>query len=58
MGFTMMVVLGILAGWLLLSVVVCVVLGFAIRQADLREAAQTPQPDVAQHRRRKRLSVA
>jgi hypothetical protein len=58
MGFTMMIVFGILAGWLLLSVVVCVAVGVAIRQADAREAVPVAQSARPSSRRRRGLSVA
>jgi hypothetical protein len=56
---TDMLVLAILGSWLVLSVLVCVAMGFGIRQADAREAVPAPGPAVARRRRSSRpLSVA
>jgi hypothetical protein len=59
MESTMLIVFGILGGWLLLSVAVCVLLGSAIRQADVRDAVQVAEAAGVERARRKRpLSAA
>lgn len=59
MGFSMLIVLAILGGWLFLSVAVCLVVGIAIRQADTRDAVDATEPAQTPSSRRKRsLSVA
>jgi hypothetical protein len=54
-----MLLLAILGGWLLLSVLVCVAMGFGIRQADAREAVPAVEPSRSRGRRPSRpLPVA
>ena len=54
-----MLLLAILCGWLLLSVLVCVAMGFGIRQADAREAIHVVEPPRPRGRRSSRpVSVA
>ncbi len=54
-----MLLLAILGGWLLLSVLVCVAMGFGIRQADAHEAVRIVEPPRTRGRRPSHpLSVA
>jgi hypothetical protein len=54
-----MLLLAILGGWLLLSVLVCVAMGFGIRQADAHEALPVAEPPRTRGRHSSRpVSVA